>query len=96
MKTEDFVTFFSINSNFVHEHKVDTSTRDALWYDEFYGLKESVNYYHWNNLLYTTDELKTRKKLFWFWELKTYFGLSFDQIYEMEGNWNDYFSAAKT
>ena len=96
IKDADFEFIFSINSKFVHEHQVDISTRDALWNDEFYGLKESVNYYHWNNLLYTTDELKTRKKLFWFWELKTYFGLNFDQIYEMEGNWNQYFSDAKT
>ena len=65
IKETEFAHIFSINSHFVHEHKVGTNIELALWNDEFYGLKEYSNYYHWNQLLYTTDELRTRKKLFW-------------------------------
>ena len=36
-----------------------------------------------------------KKNLFWKWELKTYFGLSFDQIKEMEESWNTFYGKAE-
>ena len=57
-----------------------------MYDDPFYGLSNQDNYFHWNALLETADPLKN---LAWKWEIKTYFGLTDDQVTELEQNWQD-------
>ena len=55
-----------------------------------------TNYGHWNNLLYTEDNDLHQKQLAWIWELRSYFGLTFAQVQEMQEKWNEFFNDAKT
>ena len=72
-----------INDHFIPNYPAEPDQTNALWNDEYYGLSSPLHYNHWNNLLHSDDTLGKKKNLFWFWELQTYFGLSFDQIGEM-------------
>lgn len=47
-----------------------------------------MNYAHWDNLVKTTDPAKKQAQSVWEWELRTYFGLTFEQVQEMKENWN--------
>ena len=71
--------------------------KEALWQDEIYGLKDVVRYPFWDNLsIFTDNDLRKKKNLFWVWELKTYFGLSLETIDEMEANWNTWYDQETT
>ena len=67
----------------------------ALYEDPWYGLQHKANYPHWNNLIYTEDSELKMKQLAWIWEMRTYFGLSFNQVQEFQANWNKYFNLYK-
>lgn len=70
-----------INRYFIPDNRADHEVAKALWKDDNYGLKtETLNYGYWNMLKYSDEPMLQKKNLFWKWELKTYFGLSFDQI----------------
>lgn len=61
---------------------------DRLYNDPYYGLSNPDNYYHWAAFLVDT---KPTEYYAWRWECKTYFGLSFDQLNEMETNFRIYY-----
>ena len=85
-----------INRYFIPDNRAHHETVKALWHDENYGLKtEALNYGYWSVLRSADEPVLRKKNLFWKWELKTYFGLSFDQIQEMERNWNTFYEAAE-
>ena len=77
LKSSEIISRLSINGNFIPDNPVNFETYTVLYKDPFYGLDNMLNYDHWNNLLYTVDPLKQKKKLSWMWELRTYFGLNF-------------------
>ena len=65
---------------------LDDTLLARLYYDELYGLSVDSNstfYMQWNNF-----REKGAEKLVWQWELRTYFGLSYAQINEIEHMWN--------
>lgn len=62
---------------------------DRLYNDPYYGLNNPDNYYHWTGFLVDT---KPTEYYAWRWECKTYFGLSFDQLNEIETNFRTYYN----
>ena len=46
-------------------------------------------------MIYTEDNDLKQKQLAWIWELRSYFGLSFAQVEEMQEKWNEFFNDAK-
>ena len=78
-----------------------TNDQERLLYDDpYYGLglynedgtENYLPYVYWNRLLETDDETAKLEQLAWYWELRTYFGLSFEQVQEMKSNWHQYYS----
>ena len=67
-----------------------------LFSDPWYGLNNYTNYAHWQNLYYTSDPAKKQQQLAWLWELRSYFGLTFAQVEEMQLNWNTYYNNEAT
>lgn len=51
-----------------------------------------TNYAFWQKLYETTDPAALQEQMVWEWELRSYFGLSFDQVQEMKTNWNTYYN----
>lgn len=49
-----------------------------------------LNYAHWDQLVETDDPTKKLQQLAFEWELRSYFGLDFEQVQEMKTNWNMY------
>ena len=79
------------------QNPVSDEQEDALFNDPFYGLNNFENYARWNNLLYLDEDadiLKKQQQAVWMWELRTYFGLTFAQLQEMQTNWNTYYADA--
>ena len=83
-----------INTIFVHNNKVTAEQEDALYNDPWYGLGDvtATTYAHWNNLMYTDDPAAKMMQVAWMWELRTYFGLTFAQVQEMQENWNLFYN----
>ena len=92
MKDSVFKTQERINKDFVPVNKVSDDQEKSLWEDPWYGLSNALNYPHWNTLMYTTDPVKKQEQLAWLWEIRTYFGLSYAQVMEMQVNWNLFFN----
>ena len=82
MHLTHFLTKRAINNSFLINFPVSDEVEDAMFNDPFYGLKNYLNYPHWQNLIYTQDETKLQMQRVFKWELATYFGLTFDQIQE--------------
>ena len=81
-----------INLNLVPKKHVTDEQQTALFTDPWYGLQNFTNYMHWNKFVNTEDPKRKLQKLAWFWELRSYFGLSFDQVTEMATNWNAWYN----
>ena len=65
---------------------VSREVEEAIYNDPFYGLNNLENYFHWNAFLSTANPLAN---LAWSWEVRTYFGLTIEQVAEMEVNWRE-------
>jgi len=95
IRSSKFKNEKKINNNFVHDYPVTDSQEEILFTDPYYGLgvldkdgnENSLTYSHWDNLLETTDPVKKQAQLVWEWEMRTYFGLSFEQVQEMKTSW---------
>ena len=59
-----------------------------MYSDKFYGLnKENPTLaFYWSTFLKDDDNVTAAERLVWQWELRTYFGLSYTQINELEDN----------
>ena len=87
----------NITHNLLTEHPVTVEQAGRLWDDPYYGFGSRnvnegafVNYWHWEKLLNTTDPYKMQEKVAFEWELRTYFGLSFDQVDEIATKWSNF------
>ena len=49
-----------------------------IYTDPHYGMQDLGNFPHWNKLIITDDPDLKREQLVWKWELRSYFGLSFE------------------
>lgn len=56
-----------------------------IYLDVYYGLGNETNFVLWNALHTSGDPLE---RVAWKWELRTYFGLTYAQVAELEQNWN--------
>ena len=89
MRTSEFVDADHMNAVFLPVHELSAAKAERVYNDPYYGLADYNNYYHWNGFLSTTSSLE---KAAWRWEAKTYFDLTFDQVDEMEANWNTFYN----
>lgn len=80
MYSQKFSAEKKINDLLVHDYPVTDEQEAALYDDPYYGLSDYNNYVHWQNLMTTTDPIKLQMQVVWYWELRTYFGLSFNQV----------------
>ena len=64
-----------------------------MFNDPWYGLNDYRNYGHWQALMYTDDPKEKQIQKLWYWELSTYFRLTFGQTEVFQKNWNKYFDA---
>lgn len=94
MRATEFANPTKINSEFVVNNPIsDPLVVDALYNDPWYGLYNPDNYAHWNVLLDNDNStVAVNLRLAWKSELRTYFGLNFEQVDEMEVNWNNYYA----
>lgn len=85
MSAEVFTKQARINKKLLPENPVSSKVARQLFTDVYYGLGNQTNYVLWNVLHHTADPLE---RVAWKWELRTYFGLTYAQIAEIEQNWN--------
>ena len=95
-QTLNFVIFNQLNDDYDNPSEINKwlmpdvqashKIEDLMYNDPFYGLKYVNNYFHWNALLETANP---EEKIAWQWELRTYFGLTSEQIDSITENYCD-------
>ena len=81
----------SINQVLLVSEPVDKKTSQMMYSDKFYGLNKAnpTLAFYWQPFLNEDDNdgnVSAAERLVWQWELRTYFGLSYTQINELEEN----------
>ena len=89
MKQMPFKDAESASQALCPTNKLSQEQADRIYNDPYYGLYDANNYYRWNGFL--EDTIATENAA-WRWECKTYFGLTFDQLDEMQANYRVYYN----
>lgn len=92
MQASQFKSQARINQLFLSGNHCTAEQEQVLYEDPWYGLNDYAHYDHWQNLITTEDEDAKKLQMAFVWELRSYFGLSFSQVKEMQTNWNNFYN----